>query len=71
MQIAYKDTVVGTIGFGHLLVEGKIIVFPVAIRDVEDIHLDDLKAWMRWKNVQLGILANFDDVRLSPVFVRA
>lgn len=71
VQIAYKDTVVGTIGFGHLLVEGKVIVFPVAIRDLADIHLDDLKAWMRWKDAQLGILANFDDVKLSPVFIRA
>ncbi len=71
MQVAYKDTVVGDIGFGHLVVEGKIMVFPVAIREMEDIHLDDLKTWMRWQNVELGILANFDDVRLSPVFIRA
>ncbi|MBN2394599.1 MAG: GxxExxY protein [Anaerolineae bacterium] len=71
VQVAYKDTVIGDIAFGHLLVEGKIMIFPVAIREVEDIHLDDLKTWMRWRNIQLGILANFDDVRLSPVFVRA
>ena len=71
MQVAYKDIVVGDIGFGHLLAEGKVMVFPVAIRDVEDIHLDNLKTWMRWQNIQLGILANFDDVRLSPVFIRA
>ncbi len=71
VQVAYKDTVIGDIAFGHLLVEGKIMIFPVAIRDTEDIHLDNLKTWMRWQNIQLGILANFDDVRLSPVFVRA
>ena len=71
VQVAYKDSVIGDIAFSHLLVEGKIMVFPVAIREVEDIHLDDLKTWMRWRGIQLGILANFDDVRLSPVFVRA
>lgn len=70
MQVTYKNTVIGDIGFGHLLVEGKIIIFPVAIRDIEDIYLDDLKAWMRWQDARLGILANFDDVSLSPVFVR-
>lgn len=70
MQVTYKDTVIGDIGFGHLLVEGKIMVFPVAIRETEDIHLEDLKTWMRGCDIQLGILANFDDVRLSPVFVR-
>ncbi|MBN2003716.1 MAG: hypothetical protein JXA21_10200 [Anaerolineae bacterium] len=47
------------------------MVFPVAIRDVEDIHLEDIKTWMRWQEIQLGILANFDDTHLSPVFVRA
>ena len=71
VQVAYKNIVVGTIGFGHSLVEGKIMLFPVAIRDVQDLHLDDLKAWMRWRDIQLGILANFDATRLSPVFVRA
>ncbi|MGC9394028.1 MAG: GxxExxY protein [Anaerolineae bacterium] len=71
VQIAYKDAVIGDIAFSHLLVEGKIMVFPVAIREVEDIHLDDLKTWMHWRDIQLGILANFDDTSLSPVFVRA
>lgn len=71
VQVAYKDTVIGDIAFSHLLVEGKVMVFPVAIRDTADLHLDDLKTWMRWRGIQLGILANFDDTSLSPVFVRA
>jgi len=71
VQVAYKDAVIGDIAFSHLLVEGKIMVFPVAIRDTADLHLDDLKIWMQWRGIQLGILANFDDTRLSPVFVRA
>jgi len=71
VQVTYKDVVIGDIALGHLLVDGKIMVFPVAIRDVKDLHLDDIKTWMRCQEIQLGILANFDDVSLSPVLVRA
>jgi len=70
MQVAYKGIVIGDIAFGHILVEGKIIVFPVALRDIKDIQLDDLKHWMQICGVQLGVLANFNATRLEVVFVR-
>ncbi len=71
MQVAYKGTVIGSVAFGHLLVEGKIIVFPVAIGSLQDIRLDNLKHWMRLCDIKLAILANFDAVHLEFVFVRA
>jgi GxxExxY protein len=71
MQVTYKGTVVGDIAFGHLVAEGKIMVFPVALRDLESVHLDSLKDWMRARDIRLGIVANFDAVRLQTMFVRA
>jgi len=71
MQVAYKGVVVGEVAFAHILVEGKTMVFPVATRDIQTIHLDNLKHWMRLCDIQLGILANFDAIRLDVVFVRA
>jgi GxxExxY protein len=71
MQVEYKGVPIGDIAFGHMIVEGKVMVFPVAIRDVNDIHLDNLKCWMRQCGIQLGILANFDAIRLCPVYIRA
>ncbi len=71
MQVTYKGTVIGDVAFGHILAEGKIMVFPVAIGDISDIHLDSLKDWMRQCDIQLGIVANFDAIHLEPVFVRA
>lgn len=70
MQVAYKGAVIGDIAFGHILVDGKIIVFPVALRDIKDIQLDDLKHWMQICGVQLGVLANFNATRLEVLFVR-
>jgi GxxExxY protein len=70
MQVTYKDVIVGDVAFGHLLVEGKVMVFPVAIGNVQDIHLNNLKEWMRRCQIDLGILANFDAVSLDIVYVR-
>ena len=71
MQVAYKDIIVGDIAFGHLQVESKVMVFPVAIGNVQDIHLENLKQWLRLCDIQLGILANFDAVHLEIIYVRA
>jgi len=71
MQVTYKGAVIGDIAFSHLLVEGKILVFPVALHHTHDIHWDNLKRWMCLNDIQLGILANFDAVHLEIVIVRA
>ncbi len=70
IQVTYKNKIIGDVAFANILIEGKIVVFPVAIGNIQDIHLDNLKHWMALSNVQLGILANFDAVRLEIVFVR-
>ncbi len=70
IQVTYKNKIIGDVAFANILVEGKIILFPVAIGHIQDIHLDNLKQWMALSNVQLGILANFDAVRLEIVFIR-
>jgi GxxExxY protein len=71
IQVAYKNIVLGDIAFGHLTVEGKVMVFPAAYRDASVIHYDTLKYWMRLSGIRLGILANFNATRLQLVFVRA
>jgi len=71
MQVEYKGIPVGEIAFGHMIVDGKVMVFPVAIQDIEDIRLDNLERWMRQCDIQLGILANFNSIHLQPVYIRA
>ncbi len=69
--MTYKGDIIGDVAFAHLLIEGRVMVFPVALYHIEDIDLENLKRWMRLGNIQLGILANFDAVRLEVVIVRA
>jgi GxxExxY protein len=70
IQVAYKGKAIGDIAFAHLLIEGKIIVFPVAIGSIQDIRLENLKQWLALSDMQLGILANFDAVKLEIMFIR-
>jgi len=69
MQVTYKGAVIGDMAFGHVVVEGVIMVFPVAIGDINAIHLDSLKDWMRLCGIRLGIMANFDAIHLKPIFI--
>jgi GxxExxY protein len=71
MVVEYKGVNIGTVAFGHLIVEGRVMVFPVALRSIRQMQPEGLKDWMRACGVHLGIIANFNAVRMDPVFVRA
>lgn len=70
MQVMYKAQVLGDVAFNHLLVEEKVLVFPVAVSNVQSLHLDNIKDWLRLNNVPLGLIANFNAARLQTVIVR-
>lgn len=70
MQIYYRGQPLTGIKFAHIQIEDKLLVFPVAIGDVNDIRIQNLKNWMRHLQVPLGILANFQDTRLRPIILR-
>lgn len=70
IQVAYKDRIIGDIALAHLLIEGKIIPFPVAVGRLQDISLDNLKQWLVLSEVELGILANFSSIHLDIMFIR-
>lgn len=69
-QVIYRGRSVGEIKFGHLLVNGSVFIFPVAIQNIDDIRINNLKDWMRVQKIPLAILANFYDTSLRPVVLR-
>jgi len=69
-QVIYHNRPVGEIKFGHLLVGGPVFIFPVAVQDINDIRINNLKGWMRVQNVPLSILTNFYDTSLYPMVLR-
>jgi GxxExxY protein len=69
-QVIYRNRPIGEIKFGHLQVSDSVFVFPVAVQDINDIRINNLKDWMRVQNIPIGILANFYDTSLHPIVLR-
>lgn len=64
------DTDLGAIKLGHLQVDTRVLVFPVALSNPAELHIANLKAWMHHLNVPLGIVFNFKTTRLEPLILR-
>lgn len=64
-EVIYGGRSVGRIKFDHLLVAGCLMVFPVAIQDIEEVSINNLKDWMAYCGVQLGVVANFYPARVA------
>jgi len=69
-QVIYRNRPIGTIKFNHLRIGDSVLVFPVAVQDINDIRINNLKDWMRVQNIPIGILANFYDTSLHPIVLR-
>jgi GxxExxY protein len=69
-QVIYRGRPIGEIKFNHLQVGDSLMVFPVAIQDINDLSINNLKAWMQVQNVPLGILANFYPTSLEFMVLR-
>lgn len=70
-QVFMNDHNLGSIPFGHIQIDNRVLLFPVAISNMEDIRIDNLKVWMRHLDIRLGVLVNFKTTHLKPVFLIA
>lgn len=70
IQVFYGDFPLGELKFGHLRVSDNIIVFPTAIQNPADLGLPNFREWLRAQKIPLGIVANFYDTELKPVFLK-
>jgi GxxExxY protein len=69
-QVIFQGESIGSLKFNHFVVEGVVMHFPVTIRDVTDVSIQNLKDWMCYQDIRLGVLTNFYDMAIRPVFVR-
>lgn len=70
-QVYYREEAIGALKFNHFLVEGKLMLFPVAIQKLTDVGIFNLKAWMRHNRIRIGLLANFYPDSLDFTVLRA
>lgn len=71
MVLFYRGKELGHVKFAHMLLEGEIMLFPVAISDITQIQQDNLRSWMRSQGIRLGILSNFYANQLDFRFIKA
>ncbi|MEK7275799.1 MAG: GxxExxY protein [Chloroflexota bacterium] len=70
IQIFYRGAPLGELKFSHLRVADAIMVFPAAIQNPADLGLPNIREWLRAEQIPLGIVANFHDTELKPVFLK-
>ncbi len=69
-QVIFQGESLGSLKLGHFLVEDAVMHFPVAIGNVADLNIHNLKDWMRRQGVSLGVLTNFHETAIHPLFIR-
>ena len=70
MTVYYQGETIGTIKIDHFLVDGRLMVFPVAIGKLGNMKPQNLRQWMASQDITLGILANFNEAQLTPIFMK-
>jgi GxxExxY protein len=69
-NVFFDDIDLGSIKFGHLQIDNRVLVFPVAISSLDQLRIPNLKAWMRHLGIPLGIVVNFRSIRFEPLILR-
>lgn len=69
-HVFMDDIDLGVIKFGHLQVDDRALIFPVAVTDIAAIQINNLKAWMRHLNIPIGIVMNFSTIYPKPLILR-
>lgn len=70
-QVIYRHEPVAEIKFSHIRIEKTVLVFPVAISNLNKIRFNNIKEWLRVTGIPLAIIANFNDLALDPMILRA
>ncbi len=70
IQAFYRGKSLGELKFGHLRTNDSVMVFPTATQSIADFELDNFREWLRVQQASLGILANFHDTELKPLFLK-
>ena len=69
-QVLYRGRSIGELKFNHLQIANDIMIFPVATQTINNISINNLKAWMSTQNIPLGLLANFYPTSLEFIVLR-
>lgn len=69
-HVFWDEKDLGVIKFKHIQIDNKVLLFPVAISDINNLRITNLKAWMRHLNIPIGIIVNYQTTWLEPTILR-
>ena len=70
IHIYYRDEPIGEFHLAHFRLGDSIAVFPVAIQNTADLGLPNIHHWLTTQQIPLGLVANFYDTELKPLFIK-
>lgn len=70
LPVEYEGHLLGYQDARLILVQDKVLLATFALRQTDDTMAEQLKARMRRLSINLGLLANFYDTRLTITGVR-
>jgi len=65
LPVTYHGTVVGTAMRFDFLVEEGVIVVVKAVEDLRPVHEAQLRTYLRFSKLRVGLLLNFDVVKMK------
>lgn len=69
-HVFWDEKDLGVIKFKHIQIDNKVLLFPVALSDVNNLRINNLKAWMQYLNIPIGIVVNYQTTWLEPMILR-
>lgn len=63
--VIYRNRAIGELKLNHIQVGDDLMVFPLATGNINDFNTHNLKAWMAYQNITIGIIANFSKSNLK------
>ena len=70
IDIYYGSRPIGQLTFHHFVVEDKLVVFTTTMSEMSDADAEMLRQWMKHRSIRLGIVGNFQGIRLGLSFLR-
>ncbi|MBU0732093.1 GxxExxY protein [Patescibacteria group bacterium] len=69
-SMSFKGEILGESDVKLFFIENKILVRVLAVKEISEIEIEKMKKNLKYFNIKLGLIANFNRTRLNWNFIR-
>lgn len=70
LAVVHRERPIGEVLFRHFLVDNKVILAPVTVSAIGSSEINKVRAVLRQRGMQLGMIVNFRNEKLEVKYVR-